>query len=149
MTTRPAGDGDRAAIVDCFLRAMRESLTARYGRWDEARERARFEDALDLDRTTIVEAGGADVGFVMIAEAPHLLQIHTIALLPEHQGRGIGSEVVRDLVAIGRQTGRDVVLSVLKTNPRAERCYARLGFVPVDESGSHRHMRFASAGSLR
>ncbi len=143
IATRPATEGDRPFLVRCFLDAVRESVTASRGRWDEARERTQFEAALDLDRTTIIETDAVEAGFVMIVELPGILMIHTIAIAPAFQHRGIGSDIVRDLVNIGRQTSRDVVLSVLKTNPRAERLYARLGFVVVEESPTHRHMRFA------
>ena len=141
LATRPAAAADLPFLADCFLRAMRPSLTARRGDWDERRERERFEDALDLDRTTVIVADAVAVGFVMIAELPRLLQLHTVCIAPEHQQRGIGSEIVRDLIDLGRQTGRDVILSVLKVNPRAEALYARLGFTVYEESEDHRHMR--------
>lgn len=144
IATRPASEDDQAFVLECFLRAMRPSLSAWRGEWDEARERARFVDALDLHRTTVIEADERAVGFVMIVELPRVLQVHTIAIAPEHQGRGIGSEIVRDLVDIGRQTGRDVVLSVLKSNPRAETLYVRLGFCVVEETDSYRHLRWTS-----
>lgn len=147
LVTRQAVDDDRAFILDCFMRAMRPSLTAWRGEWNELRERARFVDALDLHRTTVIEADAVAVGFVMIVELPRVLQVHTIAIAPEHQGRGIGSEIVRDLVDIGRQTGRDVVLSVLKTNPRAEALYIRLGFCVVEETEYYRHLRWTSPSS--
>lgn len=141
VTTRPAGPDDGPFVVDCYLRAMRPSLTAWRGDWNERREREQFEETLDVDRTTVISADGSDVGFVMIVEAPRLLQLHTLCIAPEHQRRGIGGEVVRDLIAVGRQTGRDVMISVLKVNPRAEALYARLGFTVFEETAHHRLMR--------
>jgi ribosomal protein S18 acetylase RimI-like enzyme len=131
VTTRPAVDDDRAFVRDVFVRAIGASM-------------ASFDAALDLERTTIITADGVDVGFVLLIDTPHLVQVHTIAIAPEHQGRGVGSEVLTDVVNIGRQTGRAVMLSVLKSNRRAEALYTRLGFVVVEESTTHRHMRFVS-----
>ncbi len=128
---------------------MRPSLTAWRGSWDEARERARFDEALDVSATTIAAVDDADVGFAMIVERPGMLQVHTIAIVPEHQRRGFGSTLVRDLIAIGRQTCRDVVLSVLRVNPGAESFYTRLGFVVFDESDAFRHLRFAEPSRSR
>ena len=144
IATRPAVDDDLAFIVDCFLRAMRPSLTAWRGDWNEPRERARFERALDLASTSIIEVDAAGVGFVMIVELPRALQVHTIAIAPEYQGRGIGSEIVADLINIGRQTGRHVVLSVLKANPRAAALYLRLGFQVVEETEYYHHLRWTA-----
>ncbi len=143
IVTRPAVDSDRAFLVDCFLRAMRPSFTLRRGAWNEREERDRFEGALDLDRTTIIETDDARIGFVVLVELRHVLQVHTIAIAPEHQGRGIGTEVLRDVVNIGRQTGREVVLSVLKVNARAEALYRRLGFEVRESSEDHLHLQFA------
>jgi len=143
IATRPAVESDRAFVVDCFLRAMQPSLTARRGNWNPLQERERFERALDLDRTTIVLAGDAAVGFVVLVELRHVLQVHTIAVLPEHQGRGIGSEIIADVVNLGRQTGRAVVLSVLKVNVRAQALYRRLGFEIRESADDHHHMQFA------
>jgi ribosomal protein S18 acetylase RimI-like enzyme len=142
VTTRPAVDADRPFVIGVFLRSMRESIAASRGAWDEVRERDTFEGQLDLQRTTIIERGATAVGFVMLGDLVGALQIHTIAIAPEHQNGGIGSDVLTDLVQIGRQTGREVILSVLKSNSRAEALYARLGFVVVEESPTHRHMRF-------
>ena len=149
ITVRPAREHDARFIVECFVRSMEASITLRRGVWDEARERTGVEQALDLDRTSVIEASGSAVGFVMLAEPAGALQIHTLAILPAYQRQGLGSEIVRDLIAIGRQTNRDVVLSVLKVNARAEAFYTRLGFVVVDESDSHRHLRFAPARPSR
>jgi ribosomal protein S18 acetylase RimI-like enzyme len=143
IVTRPAVESDRAFIVDCFLRAMQPSLTARRGEWNAREERDRFERSLDLERATVVQVGDLAVGFVMLIELPHVLLVHTIAILPEHQGRGIGTEVIRDIVNLGRQTGRHVVLSVLKVNARAEALYRRLGFEIRESAGEHDHMQFA------
>lgn len=143
IVARPAQDADRPFIVDCFLRAMEPSLTARRREWNEPEERERFERAFDVDRTTVVHASNVAVGFVVLIELPHVLLVHTIAIAPEHQGRGIGTEVIRDIVHLGRRAGRHVVLSVLKVNTRAQALYRRLGFEIRESFGDHHHMQFA------
>jgi ribosomal protein S18 acetylase RimI-like enzyme len=143
IATRPAVESDWSFIVDCFLRAMQPSLTVRRGQWNEREERDRFEGSLDLDRATVVEIDDLAVGFVVLIELPHVLLVQTIAILPEHQGRGIGSEVIRDVVNLGRQTGRQVVLSVLRVNARAAALYRRLGFEIRESAGEHDHLQFA------
>jgi GNAT superfamily N-acetyltransferase len=121
---------------------MADSITASRGRWDEARERAQFERQLDLHATRVIQADGVDVGFVMCVEREGLLELHTLCIAPEHQGRGLGSQVTASIMARAAVAGQDVVLAVLKTNPRAEALYRRLGFSVVGESEHHRHMRY-------
>lgn len=51
-----------------------------------------------------------------------------IALLPEAQGRGIGTQLIRDILRAAQQRrGVPVRLSVFVNNP-AKALYARLGF---------------------
>lgn len=56
-----------------------------------------------------------------------------IELRPEHQGRGIGSHIIRGLIA--RADGKPVTLSVLDVNDRAYQLYRRLGFTEVSRDG--------------
>ena len=70
----------------------------------------------------------------MLVEQPEALQLHTLCIEPAFQDRGIGSLVTRDVMTEGAKSGRRIVLSVLKTNKRAEALYSRLGFCVVSES---------------
>ena len=142
ITSRSAGPEDVPFLADCFLRSMRESVAASRGQWAEAREQVQFEHQLDLQSTRIIQTSDGDVGFLMLGHQHMAIQLHTLCIAPEWQGRGIGSQVTIGVIDLGRQTGRDVVLSVLKTNARAEALYRRLGFMVVGETEHHRHMKF-------
>jgi ribosomal protein S18 acetylase RimI-like enzyme len=142
VSSRPATPQDTAFLADCFLQAMVDSITASRGRWDDARERSQFEQQLVLAGTRVIQLDGVDVGFIMCIDQPTALQIHTLCVVPGYQGRGIGSHITTRVVSDELQTGRDVVLSVLKTNVRAEALYRRLGFAVVNETEHHRHMKF-------
>ena len=146
ITSRAAGLEDTAFLTDCFLRSMRDSITACRGRWDESRERAQFESQLDLQITNVIRADDVDVGFVMSVQQPTAVQMHTLCVAPEHQSRGVGSQVTMDIINRARRVGCDVVLSVLKANTRAEAFYRRHGFDVVGESEHHRHMRQTCGG---
>ena len=56
----------------------------------------------------------------------------SMALLPGHRGRGIGTSLLRRLLAESARTSATVSLSVSATNP-ARRLYERFGFVAVGE----------------
>jgi hypothetical protein len=53
--------------------------------------------------------------------------------------RGVGSAIVRDVLARGRAARMPVRLRVLRTNP-ARRVYERLGFAVTRESATHVEM---------
>jgi ribosomal protein S18 acetylase RimI-like enzyme len=132
-------------MTDCFLQSMQESITACRGRWDEERERAQFQRQLDLPSAQIIRVAEEDVGFVVLFEQPPVVQMHTLCVAPEWQNQGIGSRVTRDAIHLAAQTGRDLVLWVLKVNVRAEALYRRLGFVVIEESEHHHHMKYIEA----
>lgn len=75
-----------------------------------------------------------DRGYGFVDEAiPEL----SMALLPAHRGHGIGTALLRRLLAEAARTSEAVSLSVSESNP-ARRLYERVGFVVVGtpEGGS-------------
>ena len=68
-----------------------------------------------------------DHGFAFIDEATPEL---SMSVIPDHRGQGIGTQLLRELMAIAAKHHHAVSLSVSKTNP-AWRLYERQGFVPV------------------
>ncbi|WP_420456876.1 GNAT family N-acetyltransferase [Rubrivirga sp.] len=72
----------------------------------------------------------SDRGFGFVDQATPEL---SMALLPGHRGRGVGTTVLRRLLAEARRESDAVSLSVSESNP-ALQLYRRLGFVVVGES---------------
>jgi ribosomal protein S18 acetylase RimI-like enzyme len=59
--------------------------------------------------------------------------VHEIMVLPEYQGQGIGTHVLREQMAEASRLAQPLKLKVLREN-RAKDLYERLGFVSYDES---------------
>ena len=59
----------------------------------------------------------------------------SVAVLPRHRGRGIGTSLVHGLLAVAREHFLAVSLSVSTTNP-AVRLYERLGFTLLAQRDS-------------
>ena len=66
-----------------------------------------------------------------------VLRLLQLFVLPEHQGRGIGSEVLATVLDEARRAGLPVALQVLKSNPRAKAFYERHGFAVAGETETH------------
>ena len=82
----------------------------------------------------MVEESGRSVGYVCVIHQSECDFIEEIALLPEAQGRGIGTQLLRGILRAAQRRGLPVRLSVFVNNP-AQALYARLGFevVPVED----------------
>jgi ribosomal protein S18 acetylase RimI-like enzyme len=82
----------------------------------------------------VVELDGVPVGRLYVARWPDQIRVMDVALLPEHRAAGIGTALLRDLLAEGAESGKPVSIHVERQNP-ARRLYERLGFRPVEERG--------------
>ena len=72
------------------------------------------------------------VAYAGVMCVPPIADVQTIAVVPEREGRGIGSAVLTELIAEARRRGaRDVLLEVRADNPRAQALYRRFGFVQI------------------
>jgi ribosomal protein S18 acetylase RimI-like enzyme len=120
---------------------MREYVDATWG-WDDDEQIGFFDEHFDPARRQIVQVEGADVGVLAIEEGPDEIYLAEIQLLPQWQGRGIGSSVLRSLLERGAACGKPVTLRVLHANPRAAALYERFGFRRFREIETHTYFRF-------
>lgn len=75
-------------------------------------------------------------GFSTFAARP-LINIHDLAVLPEHRGRGIGRALLRAVEAAARERGcARLTLEVLANNEQARRLYERAGLAQAGSGGS-------------
>lgn len=94
---------------------------------------AHYRTYVDAD-FSVIEADGQPAGRLYVARWADEIRIMDIALLPEHRRKGIGSELLRALLAEGAATGRPVTIHVERNNP-ARALYERLGFVQRSDEG--------------
>ncbi len=122
-----------------YLLTMRPYMQE-LGVWDEQQQRASFAAQWKREEARIISVDGNDVGWLQVAELPTEIRLQKFFVSPEYQRSGIGSEVLSNLLAIWRSTGKKIVLKVLKNNP-ARRFYERLGFSVIAEAGVVFRMR--------
>ncbi|MFD9819875.1 GNAT family N-acetyltransferase [Streptomyces violascens] len=67
---------------------------------------------------------------------PAEIYLSRIEVHPDHQGHGIGSQLVRSLLDEADRQGQDLVLDVLVVNQRALALYRRLGLHAVSRHGN-------------
>ena len=146
---------DASAADEAWLEALRrrayaDLFTATWGDWDEARHARHFAASMTRGHVSIIEADGTRVGMLQLIEGSDVVEIAEIQIDPSHQGRGIGTMVLLDVLSHAAASGRAVRLEVGLQNASAIRLYERLGFVTERQSDTHRHMRYDAmpSGSL-
>lgn len=98
-------------------------------------------------RDEIIEVAGVPVGRLLTATDAGVLRVIDISLLTTARGEGIGTAVLRDLMA-GHEA---VALRVARGNPAAE-WYRRLGFIPDPDAAEDEvyvAMRWTAGGWAR
>jgi ribosomal protein S18 acetylase RimI-like enzyme len=152
---RPVGDGDREFLVELYA-SVREQELAQVP-WDHATKRAFVEHQFSAQDAhyrgnypgatlDLVEVDGARAGRLYVHRGPSDIRIMDIALAPEFRGRGIGTGLLRDLMAEADASRRKLSIHVEMNNP-ARSLYARLGFQPAGEHGVYVLMERPAAAS--
>ncbi len=86
----------------------------------------------DTRRYIVAEVDGVIVGYAGVMIIDTTADIQTIAVLPDHEGRGIGTAMLHELLAeAARRGAREVLLEVRADNPRAQLLYTRTGFTQI------------------
>ena len=137
FSLRQATAGDCERLYAIQREAMRPYVEQTWG-WDEDFQRERFRRGFDPGATQVVLSSGREIGFVRAEEKEGAVRLAQVFVIPECRGQGIGTALVRALLA----RGLPVKLRVLKVNSDARRLYERLGFRVVDESSTHYQMLF-------
>ncbi|HEV2961748.1 MAG TPA: N-acetyltransferase [Candidatus Angelobacter sp.] len=128
-----AGLGWPPAQLDVFLRMQFNHQQ----RW--------YETAYPDAEHRIILRDGEPIGRILVNHTSEFHLLVDIALLPEHQNRGIGGKYLHELIQQSEKTGLPVRLQVLKTNP-AQRLYERLGFVKTGEDELYLQMERKKRG---
>jgi ribosomal protein S18 acetylase RimI-like enzyme len=131
---RPATRTDSARCYLLHRAAMRAYVAAIWG-WDERAQQAFYERGFDADGTRIITVDGHDAGVLIVEDRPTEIYLGRVEIHPDYQGRGIGSQLIGQLLREAADRGQPVVLDVLTVNFRAHALYQRLGFHEVDRHG--------------
>jgi ribosomal protein S18 acetylase RimI-like enzyme len=138
---RTATSTDEDFIYGLRVSGLKDFVDQIWG-WDEAFQRERFEKSFNSAAYQIISVEGRDVGAMSVDWREGEVSLDDIEITKEWRGRGLGTQIITDLMAQASRQGCPVSLQVLKLNP-AQDLYKRLGFRVVDETVTHYLMRNA------
>jgi GNAT superfamily N-acetyltransferase len=92
--------------------------------------------AIRAGRVSVAEVDGTVVGIAVVGPHENHLVLWKLYVLPEHQGKAIGSALMESVVAAATGVHAQIRLSYLDGNTMAEAFYRGKGFVEIGrESG--------------
>lgn len=118
-------------LVALRIAAMRDSLE-RVGRFDPERARERLRKSFHPEHTQFILLNGQRIGFCTFRPAADAFHLDHLYVHPAHQSLGIGSHVLRHLLAQSDARQLPVHLGALRDSP-SNRFYQRHGFVQTAE----------------
>jgi len=94
-----------------------------------------FYDELSQPETRqylVAESSAGIVGYAGLMCIEPIADVQTIAVVPEYEGRGIGTTLLTRLIEEARRRhAADLLLEVRADNPRAQQLYRRFGFEQI------------------
>ena len=108
--------------------------------WNQAHQEEGFLPWFKLDEISIITADGIDVGWIQYRVDRDEIFLGSIYVLRTMHRHGIGTHVLRSLLALAGQQSKELTLTVMKINP-AVRLYERIGFRITHEDEYKLYMR--------
>jgi len=140
-TLRPATEADVPFLLELRRQTMSaHQLASGLVPSEEERERRVL---YSFENARIVLSGGEPVGLLKVRRDGLTWELVQIQLSPSLHGKGVGTALLRALVAEARAAGASLRLSVHRANP-ARRLYERLGFVVVEERANFYDMELGA-----
>jgi ribosomal protein S18 acetylase RimI-like enzyme len=139
ISLRPACDEDFAFVRDVYFATMRSIIESLFG-WDQVREEENFARFFRVDEARIITAEGRNVGWIQEQVDDTSINLGSLYVMQKMQRRGIGSQVLRTLLAHAADQSKAITLAVVKINP-ARHFYEKHGFRITHEDKYKFYMR--------
>ena len=123
-------------ILDRIHRSNMKGYVEKIYSWNDRL----FQDCFVPEEYQIIEVSQQLIGFIKIVNSTTDIYLAEIQILKEYQNMGIGTNLIRSIIARAKEHNLRVWLKVVKGNP-AEKLYQRLGFIVFEESLTHKKMQ--------
>lgn len=148
LSLRPFSRDDQSFLFQLYASTRQEELSA-FG-WTAVQQEAFLRMQFNAQQQWYGMAyPGADHQIILVEEKPvgrilvfreaGAYRLVDIALLSEYRSRGMGTQLLRELIAKSQNERLPLRLQVLKTN-RARQLYQRLGFQEIGDDGMYTQM---------
>ena len=137
LVIRPADGNDLKAVLDVGRRTWPVTYGPIAGPDYVAMGLAKWWTAdaiipsIRAGRVTVAEVDGTVVGIAVVGPHEKHLVLWKLYVLPEYQGKGIGSALVESVVASATGLHPEIRISYLEGNTLAEAFYRGKGFVEI------------------
>jgi ribosomal protein S18 acetylase RimI-like enzyme len=151
VSLRPVLPGDEKFLYEVYRSTRADELSQ--VSWDETQLEAFLKMQLNArDQSYRMYYSGIDdriiifqnqpIGRLIVVRTNEEMRLADVALLPKYRRSGIGTSIIKDLLAEADNTKRPIRLQVEKTNEQAKRLYERLNFTTTSDNSTHFQMEY-------
>ena len=152
VSLRPATDADREFLIAVYDSTRAQELAQvvweegqreAFVRWQFERQDEEYRQRFPNARYDVILVDGVPAGRIWIGMDEKQIRLLDIGLLTDFQNRGVGTHLMRQLMAEATQSNKVLRHMVFMLNEDAHRFYERLGFVVIEDLGAYKHMEWA------
>src|SRR5262245_24553401 len=114
--------------------------------WQFGLQRKEYDARYPAARYQVVLVNDQPAGRIWIGEGDTQIRLLDIGLLEEFQNRGVGTVLLKQLIAESVEAKKPLRHMVFVLNNDAHRFYERLGFVIIEDLGGYKHMEWRGEG---
>lgn len=143
-TLRTSEQKDAEFLFHVKIEAMKPTSSILRTAHDYDKELAEYLTKFEPEKIQVIQFEGRDVGRLRIVRSPESIYVGGIQILPEFQGKGIGSAIFQDLIAESESTRIPITLEVHHVNEKATSFYKKLGFQETGKNEKQVLMEYRS-----
>jgi ribosomal protein S18 acetylase RimI-like enzyme len=152
VSLRPVTDADQEFLIGVYA-SSRAAELAQVVDWDESQKDAfirwqyemqkqEYDARYPAARYEVILLDGVPAGRIWVGIDEKQIRLLDIALLPDFQNRGVGTQLLRRLMDEATQTNKALRHMVFVLNDSAYAFYERLGFKTIEDVGGYKHMEW-------
>jgi GNAT superfamily N-acetyltransferase len=151
VTLRPVTSSDDEFLLSVYTSTRAEELAQvtwepgqmeTFVRWQFDLQRKEYDTRYPDARYGVILVNDQAAGRIWIGEDDTQIRLLDIGLLEEFQNRGVGTILVKQLIAEAAAKNKPLRHTVFVLNNNAHRFYERLGFITIEDLGGYKHMEW-------
>jgi GNAT superfamily N-acetyltransferase len=139
---KKATDKDKEFLRNLNRIVYEEAVIEQFGRWDDVWQNSYFDEKWKGADNQIIRVDDKSIGTLWTIDEKDYICIRELQILPEFQGCGIGTALIKRELKKAKVRELPIQLRVLKAN-KARYFYEGLGFLVYDETETQLYMQNA------
>jgi ribosomal protein S18 acetylase RimI-like enzyme len=128
-----ASEADSDFVYQLKKIVLKEYVQKTWQLWDEDFQRRFHKENYNTTHIKIIKVEETSAGTIDVREGNENIFISGLYILPQFQGKGIGSSILKELIDKAQSEKKRLELEVLRVNTDAQRLYKRLGFIMTEK----------------